>query len=437
LNSDGEAFMSETAPSLKPLVDSYYGACWVCSSFCMTILLFWKYHFVANLLMQLDARNGLPSLSSPVPIWLLLVFAIVPAILLPAPRVLGIVPPATALLGLAVLGPIVFGESFLWTQLVVSAIGTILAASFRYLVFYGRSSAKIPRKMMRMRKVDLALIAGCFASLLGLFAMCRGDIERLKSIEFRWFLFPIVFIFVAFAWIRLFRPFFELCVEAKVRMNYRLVVDGPGATKLPIQGPLIVIANHACWWDPLFLAKALPRPVTPMMTSIFYDRWYIKPLVKYVFGTIRVPDSRARREAPEIHVAVRSLDDGKCLILFPEGFLRRKDDVPLRRFGRGIWEILKARPETPVVCCWIEGAWGSYSSHWNGPPGKNKPKEGRRTIRIGMSEPMTVPRAILEHHLTTRIQLMNEVSKARAHLGLEPLLPFELPAKDDEPEQPA
>jgi 1-acyl-sn-glycerol-3-phosphate acyltransferase len=252
---------------------------------------------------------------------------------------------------------------------------------------------------------------------------------------------PIVLIgygiLMALAWTRLFRPFFELCVEAKLRPHYRLVVDGPGAAKLPVHGPLIVIANHACMWDPLFLAKALPRPVTPMMTSLFYDRWYIKPLVKYVFGTIRVPDSRARREAPEIQDAIRALDEGKCLMLFPESYLRRKEEVPLRRFGRGIWEILKARPDTPVVCCWIEGAWGSYSSHWNGPPTKNKPKEGRRTISIGMSEPIRVPGDAIERHLATRIYLMNEVSAARRHLGLEPLPKFDLPAKDDEPEQPA
>jgi 1-acyl-sn-glycerol-3-phosphate acyltransferase len=256
--------------------------------------------------------------------------------------------------------------------------------------------------------------------------------ERLRWVH----LFILGLLIFLFAWIRLFRPFFELCVEAVVGRNYRVAAVGPGV-KVPFHGPLIVIANHACMWDPLFLAKALPRPVTPMMTSLYYDRWYIKPLVKHVFGTIRVPDSRARREAPEIQDAIRALDEGKCLLLFPESFLRRKEEIPLRRFGRGIWEILKARPDTPVVCCWIEGAWGSYSSHWNGPPTKNKPKEGRRTITIGMSEPIRIPAEAIERHLATRIHLMNEVAAARKHLGLEPLPAFVLSVKDDEPEQPA
>ena len=55
-------------------------------------------------------------------------------------------------------------------------------------------------------------------------------------------------------------------------------------------------------------------------------------------------------------------------MVFPEGYLRRTEDRPLRRFGQGVWQILKARPDTPVFTAWIEGNWGSYTSYANGPP---------------------------------------------------------------------
>lgn len=436
LIGNGEVSMSESAPSPKPLVDSYTGACGVCLCFSLTFLYFWKDYTFASLLVQLESGVQRTSFASPLPTWSLLPFALVPILLLPSPRILGVVPPATVLLGFAVIGQLMLADSYFWTQLVLLSVATVFVAVVRYLIQYIARARKIPHLPIRMRRIDLAINAACILSMIGLFAWHRGEIERLKSIDIRPFLWIATIAFFLFAWIRLFRPFFELCVEAKVRLNYRVTFAGPG-TNVPIHGPIIVISNHACLWDPLFLAKALPRPVTPMMTSIFYDRWYIKPLVKYVFGTIRVPDARARRNAPEIQDAIRALDEGKCLMIFPESFLRRREEVPLRRFGRGIWEILKERPETPVVCCWIEGAWGSYSSHWNGPPGKNKPKEGVHAISIGMSEPIVIPKDVLGHHLKTRIHLMNEVSKARAHLGLEPLPTFDLPAKDDEPEQPA
>ncbi len=350
---------------------------------------------------------------------------------IPANRVPGLIPPATVFVFASVAVGYWIGPSR-WS-LCVASIGL-----FAIIGSVLRNSTN-PSWFRNMTPIDLAFQILAIASVLA-HAAARKLVDGYYAATWESLrvahLAALGSMIFLFAWIRLFRPFFELCIEAKVRLNYRVTFAGPG-TNFPIHGPIIVISNHACLWDPLFLAKALPRPVTPMMTSIFYDRWYIKPLVKYVFGTIRVPDARARRNAPEIQDAIRTLDEGKCLMLFPESFLRRREEVPLRRFGRGIWEILKERPETPVACCWIEGAWGSYSSHWNGPPGKNKPREGVRTISIGMSEPVVIPKEVLDHHLKTRIHLMNEVSKARAHLGLEPLPTFDLPAKDDEPEQPA
>ena len=40
---------------------------------------------------------------------------------------------------------------------------------------------------------------------------------------------------------------------------------------LSADNSLLVVANHAAWFDPLWLAKVLPRFVTPMMTSAFFS----------------------------------------------------------------------------------------------------------------------------------------------------------------------
>jgi 1-acyl-sn-glycerol-3-phosphate acyltransferase len=211
---------------------------------------------------------------------------------------------------------------------------------------------------------------------------------------------------------------------------YRVRGAGPGRHTVPRTGPCIVVANHACWFDPLFLAKVLPRPVTPMMTARMYDLPFLKRLM-VMFGVIRVPEKALKKNAPEIQEVIAALDRGECVVIFAEGYLRRSADKPLRRFGRGVWELLKARPETPVFALWIEGAWGSYTSYDNGPPAKNKKKDYGRPILVGMSASATVPAEVLADHWPTRIHLMNLVSAARAHAGVEPLPPFELPAKGD------
>jgi 1-acyl-sn-glycerol-3-phosphate acyltransferase len=170
-----------------------------------------------------------------------------------------------------------------------------------------------------------------------------------------------------------------------------------------------------------------------MMTSRFYKIWFLRPLLKYVFRVIVVPDQRFRHDAPELQDAIAALDRGECVVIFPEGFLRRKEEQPLRRFGQGIWQILRERPNTPVVSCWIEGGWGSYCSYFNGPPTKNKKIDIRRPIQVAVSAPETADAELLKDQMLTRIHFMNRVLDSRELLGLPVLPRFELP-KGEVPE---
>ena len=236
-----------------------------------------------------------------------------------------------------------------------------------------------------------------------------------------------------FSWYQLTRPFVELALEIPCRIAYRYNKAGPGVSQVPTLGPCIIIANHAAYLDPLFLAGVAPRPITPMMTATFYDKPIIRQLMVYVFDTIRVPEVAMKRDTTEVAEAIAALDAGKCLVVFPEGWLRRKEDQPLRRFGRGIWQIVAARPDIPIFPCWIEGAWGSYFSFKNGPPAKNKGRDLRRPITVGVSAPVCVPNDVLTDHMRTRLYLMDAVANARTHLGLPKAeLPHD-PRPDDEP----
>ena len=73
------------------------------------------------------------------------------------------------------------------------------------------------------------------------------------------------------AWLTLFRPALELTAEFVLWPVYRVTGRGPGYAAMPARGPYLVIANHAAWLDPLFLAKVVQAPIVPMMTSKFYD----------------------------------------------------------------------------------------------------------------------------------------------------------------------
>jgi 1-acyl-sn-glycerol-3-phosphate acyltransferase len=311
----------------------------------------------------------------------------------------------------------------------------IFGGGVRYILGLSRSLGRLgPMRITflrsRNRTVFILGTAMIFFSTVSML-MQMGSREQYRQFaEIK--LFGIAISMTVIGWTLLFRPLFEVTLEPFLALLYSIHGVGPGRKNLPPFGPCLVISNHAAWLDPLFMEKVLTRPVTAIMTEKYYRLWLLTPLLKYVFRVIVVPETPMRRDAPELDLAIAALDAGHCVLIFPEGFLRRKEEVPLRRFGRGVWQILRARPNTPVISCWIEGGWGSLSSYAGGPPLKNKKLDLRRSIRIGMSAPQVVPADMLEEHLTARLYLMNRVSDARKLLGLQPLEHIALPSEDNE-----
>jgi 1-acyl-sn-glycerol-3-phosphate acyltransferase len=233
-----------------------------------------------------------------------------------------------------------------------------------------------------------------------------------------WFLTLVTVLAAAASWRVLLAQTLELLVEWILAPIHRIHAHGPGAGCIPLRGPVLILANHSAYFDPFWMAKIIPRRIRPLMLGKFYDVPGIRWLMENVVRAIRVPLVKYRREAPELRQAIEELQSGGCLLLFPEGFLRRKEERLLKLFGQGVWHILREVPETPVVVCWIEGGWGSYCSYKNGPPMKNKKRDFWRRIDIAVEVPQVLPPEILADHRSTRRYLMRACLEARRHLGL-------------------
>ncbi|MBX9624067.1 MAG: 1-acyl-sn-glycerol-3-phosphate acyltransferase [Gemmataceae bacterium] len=331
-------------------------------------------------------------------------------------RALGFVPPAAAaVFGLAAYGAAT-GE---WPRALLAVpAGVIWVAALGRAVVHARPGDSTP---LGCAVLGFVLPAAVILTLIGL-----GDWAA-------WGLAGMAGAAALFAWWALFRPFFELFCEPVISLMYRVRGTGPGLADIPPRGPCLVIGNHACWADPFFIAKVLPRPITPVMTSQFYDKPVIRWLMRRVIKAIRVPEKALKQDVPqEIKEVIAALDRGECVVLFPEGYLRRSDDRPLRRFGRGVWQVLSARPDTPVFPCWIEGGWGSYTSYKGGLPTKNKRPDFRRRIGVAVDARVTLAPETLAHHLATRIELMNRVAAGRKLLGLPELPPYTLAGREEE-----
>jgi 1-acyl-sn-glycerol-3-phosphate acyltransferase len=269
---------------------------------------------------------------------------------------------------------------------------------------------------MSVMNTVISMMTALIALLM--LALAQADILAGAQAQL-WFVVALVAGGALLAWWLLLPQALEQFVEWVIWPMYRIRTHGPGADQLPERGPLLLIANHSSYFDPFWIAKILPRKLTPMMTSDFYDLPGIRWVMSRVVRAIRVERKRFRREAPELREAINVLRGGGCVCLFPESFLRRTEEMLLRQFGQGVWHILRALPDTPVVVFWIEGGWGSYASYKGGKPMKGKRLDWWRHIDIAVTEPQVLDAEVLADHRTTRRYLMRRCLEARRFLGLD------------------
>jgi len=137
---------------------------------------------------------------------------------------------------------------------------------------------------------------------------------------------------------------------------------GP-APELP-PGPIIVCANHASYFDPVFLQLVLRRRVVFVMTNDFY----VLPTVRWFFWAARaIPVASGRLAKTGLERALVQLRLGRVVGIFPEG--RLSPDGSLTRPQRGV-SLLARMGRAPILpagmfgnhASWPRGAaWGRRS----------------------------------------------------------------------------
>lgn len=115
--------------------------------------------------------------------------------------------------------------------------------------------------------------------------------------------------------------------------------------ELPDEG-LIVCPNHISFFDPLFLAITLPRPLTFMAKEELFTRPIVGYLVK---GCGVIPLSRNGGDAAKLRLAVRELKAGKVFSIFPQG-TRLRHPLKKEEFkaGAGMMATLSGAKVLPV-----------------------------------------------------------------------------------------
>ena len=119
---------------------------------------------------------------------------------------------------------------------------------------------------------------------------------------------------------------------------------------LPEKGPAIVVANHISGLDPLLLLAASPRPLRFLIAREEYERFGLTWLFR--MGKC-IPVDRDRRPEKALREAIKALEAGEVIALFPHGTIHL-DDAPPKALKKGVAR-LACRAGAQVYPARIEG----------------------------------------------------------------------------------
>jgi 1-acyl-sn-glycerol-3-phosphate acyltransferase len=141
-----------------------------------------------------------------------------------------------------------------------------------------------------------------------------------------------------------------------------------GTEHIPRDGALVIVPNHQTFADPPLVSIPVRRPVYYMAWSRLFDIPVFNRVIRMLRAfpvDIDARDARATREA------VRLLQRGAALMIFPEG--ERTTDGRVRRFKPGAFRLAVSL-NVPILPVTIVGGNASW------PPGRILPRRGRITI---------------------------------------------------------
>ena len=154
-------------------------------------------------------------------------------------------------------------------------------------------------------------------------------------------------------------PFLYQALRGPVRRAlerwFRLRAEG--LQHLPAHGPYIVAANHHNYLDGVVLAVTVPQPISFLVMPRVYRASPLHPPFHRHLGSI--PINLARPDVGALRRALRALDAGRVVGIFPEG--------PFSVRGRlepglpGV-ALLALRSGAPVVPAGISGTYEALAA---------------------------------------------------------------------------
>lgn len=120
---------------------------------------------------------------------------------------------------------------------------------------------------------------------------------------------------------------------------------------MPRKGPGILVCNHISGLDPVLLQALCPRLIVWMMAREYYEQAGIH----YGYRRIEaIPVNRTGRDLAATRMALRALEEGRIVGIFPEGAIATEPGIQPFEPGAA---LLAGRSGAPVYPACIEGTF--------------------------------------------------------------------------------
>jgi 1-acyl-sn-glycerol-3-phosphate acyltransferase len=154
-----------------------------------------------------------------------------------------------------------------------------------------------------------------------------------------------------------------------MRLYFRL--EARGTEHVPRAGALLLVSNHSSVLDPPLVGGAAPRQLTFLAKAELFD---IPLFGRFIRAVNARPVRREGSDARALKTALRVLEEGKALLVFPEGTRGPEGTLREAKPGAGMLAVLSGAAVVPVF---ITGSGGAL------PRGAVMPRPRKAIVRFG------------------------------------------------------
>jgi 1-acyl-sn-glycerol-3-phosphate acyltransferase len=190
---------------------------------------------------------------------------------------------------------------------------------------------------------------------------------------------------------------------AVMKLLWRL--EGRGTQHVPAQGPVLLVSNHSSVLDPPFVGGVCPRQLTFLAKAELFQ---IPLFGRLIHALNARPVRREGADAGALRVALRALERGAALLVFPEGTRGEEGRLREAKPGAALLAVLSGAPVVPVLVQGSGRAW---------PRGRRLPRPAKVLVTFG--PPLRFERPAegdrKEHYDSVSRQMMTAIARLQIH----------------------